>query len=82
MTGEPGSSTKIRIVFPFATVEDDICDLDQARYRLDWKNETYIIAVDGQVINSFDELARLAASDKYRDREFLEVRLLPYVEGG
>ena len=41
-----------------------------------------IVVVEGQVINSYDELAQLAAQERYRDRELLEVLTVVAVGGG
>ncbi|HSW56845.1 MAG TPA: hypothetical protein VLH15_00420 [Dehalococcoidales bacterium] len=52
----------------------------QARSLLNF--ELRIILVDGQRVHSYDELVRLATSDKYRNREIIEVIILPAVAGG
>mgnify|MGYP001046545130 CR=1 FL=1 len=78
MSGLP----KLKIKLPFAREEAAVCDLEQAEHYLNWGNETYLIAIDGQVINSYEELIQLATRDCYKDREFLEVWLLPLIEGG
>ena len=41
-----------------------------------------IVVVEGQVIHSYEELAQLAAQERYRDREFLEVLTVAAVGGG
>ncbi len=61
--------------------EADICDIEQAKNRFDYGSDT-IIVVEGQVVNSYDELVRLASNDKYKDQEFLEVVLMPFIAGG
>ncbi len=40
------------------------------------------MAVEGQRIPTYDEFIRLISQDKYKDREYLEVVLVPAVEGG
>jgi len=41
-----------------------------------------LVVVEGQVISSYEELAQLASRDDYKDREFLEVVLLPAISSG
>ena len=61
--------------------EADICDLEQAKNRFDYGSEA-IVLVEGQVVNSHEELVKLASQEKYKDKEFLEVVLLPFIVGG
>jgi hypothetical protein len=82
MGNETGHIPKLRITFPFTKVENDVCDLEQAEHKLDWGNDMYIITVDGQVIGSYEELVQLANLGQFQNVEFLEVRLIPYIEGG
>ena len=56
-------------------------DLEQARDKLDYEAEN-IILLEGQLVNSHEELVRLASQDEYKDKELLEVTLLPYIVGG
>lgn len=73
---------KLKIQSPFgAENEGDICDLEQAKHRLDYGPETVVLA-DGQIVNSYEELVQLAAQERYKDKEFLEVVLLPLIAGG
>lgn len=44
--------------------------------------ERGMILVDGQRVKSYDELAALAAQDKYRNREFIEVDAILFISGG
>ena len=78
MSGLP----KLKIKLPFAHVDDEICDLEQAKNRFKWGNETFLITIDGQVINTYEELIQLAGRDVYKDTEFLEVNLFLLVGGG
>ncbi len=41
-----------------------------------------LIAVEGQVINSYEELEKLAEQEPYKYKEFLEVIFLPIIVGG
>jgi hypothetical protein len=68
------------IIKTFGSAGEDVCELEQARYLLDFDGR--IVQVDGQAVHSYDELVQLAAQDKYKDKEFIEVVLLPTVVGG
>ena len=62
--------------------EIDICDLEQAKDRFAQWPASIIVVVEGQVINSHEELVQLATHDQYQDREFLNAMVLPVIEGG
>jgi hypothetical protein len=44
--------------------------------------ERGIFLVDGQRVNSFDELVRLASQDKYKNDEFIELVAIFLIAGG
>jgi hypothetical protein len=71
---------RLKIKFPAGFPSEDVCELEQARYRLNFDDG--IIMVEGQTVHSYDELAGLAARDNYKDKEFIEVVLLQVIEGG
>lgn len=60
---------------------EEIRDFEQAREFLNF-DSTYLVTVEGQVLFCYDQLIRLAAQDCYKDKEFLEVVLLPLLGGG
>ena len=64
--------------FGYAT--EDICDLDQAGYLFSVAD--MMVLVDGQRISSLDDLKRLAARDRYKDKPIVNVMLLPAIAGG
>ncbi len=73
---------RLKVQSPFGSEnEGDICDLEQAKNRFDYGPET-VVLVDGQVVNSYEELVQIAAQERYKDKEFLEVVLLPLIAGG
>lgn len=73
---------KLKVQSPFGSEnEGDICDLEQAKNRFDYGSET-VVLVDGQIVNSYEELVQIAAQERYKDKEFLEVVLLPLIAGG
>jgi hypothetical protein len=59
---------------------EDIIELEQARDYL--KFESIIVLVEGQRVQSWDELVRLIDRDKYANQESIEVMLVPAVTGG
>lgn len=71
---------KIRPVFN-SDAEADVCDLEQAKNRLTYGHES-IVLVEGQAVNSHEELVRLASQNQGKDKEFLEVVILPNIVGG
>lgn len=79
---------KLKIKKHFGSpVEERICDLDQARDFLlsclpDAHRARVLIAVEGQLINSYDELVQLVNRDCYKDKEFIEIGIYPIVGGG
>ena len=77
-TGPP--RLRIKPLSPHAA--EDICDLDQAKYRFNWGREPFLIVVENQPISSFEELERLADLEQFKDREFLIVELQPLLAGG
>jgi len=73
---------KIKKHFGGSRLEEKICDFEQAQYLLlNWW-DSVIVAVEGQVIHSYEELVQLATQDCYKDKEFLEVGLYPQAGGG
>jgi len=73
---------KLRIRFPSANTAPEICNLEEAQYRFNWGIEPFLIAVEGQFINSFEDLIELTKQDLFKSREFLEVELFPWLDGG
>lgn len=61
-------------------VSEEIRDFEQAKYLPFGHN--LIIVVEGQVIESYEDLVQLAAQDRYKNKEFLEVMFLPIIVGG
>jgi len=64
----------------FGDPGEDMCELEEAKYLIDFSSQ--IIVIDGQQIRSYDELARIACQEKYRNQEFIEVVQVPAVTGG
>ena len=55
---------------------------EQARYRFIYGGDVMVM-VEGSLVRSYEELVQIASQEDYRDREFLNVELLPmFVLGG
>jgi hypothetical protein len=71
---------KLKIKLPFGDQSEDVCELEQAKYCLNFDEGVFL--VEGQTVHSYDELVQLATQDNYKNKEFLEVELLQVIEGG
>ena len=60
---------------------EEIRDFEQGKY-LPFNTEHMWIIVENQVITSYEDLVRLAADSRYKDKEFLEVRYVDIIIGG
>lgn len=60
---------------------EEIRDFEQAKDFLNF-DAAYVVRVEGQIVSCYDQLVRLAAQDWYKDKEFLEVTILPLIGGG
>lgn len=59
---------------------EDVYELEEAKYILNFAERT--IVVDGQEAHSYDELVRMVSQEKYKNKEFIEVVLIPPIAGG
>jgi hypothetical protein len=73
---------KLRIRLPSDHEAQDVCSVEEARYRFNWGRDPFLVVVEGQYIRSFAELFDLASQDRFKDREFLEVEIQPLLAGG
>ena len=73
---------KLKLKKPYGYPFEEIRDCKQAQYFLFNYGTDAIVMVEGQVITSYEELLQLATRDCYKDRDSLEVVLLPAVIGG
>lgn len=71
---------KLKIKLPLGTSSEDVCELEQAKYRFNFDDG--VLLVEGQTVHSYDELVQLATQDNYKNKEFLEVVLLQVIDGG
>ena len=58
----------------------EILDFEQAPYFL--FHYDMIVAVEGEVIHSYEDLLELASQDRHRDKDFLLVELETVIGGG
>ena len=73
---------RLKLKKPNSHPFEEIRDFEQSKYFLFGYGDSAIVQVEGQVINSYEELVHLAAQEDNRDKDFLEVLLLPAVLGG
>ena len=73
---------KLKVKRPVGHPSEEIREFEQGRYFLFSYGDGVFVVVEGQVINSYEELIQLAAQDCYKDKEFLEVIIVPEISGG
>ena len=62
--------------------EETTCDFEQAK-DIVFGNRMWTLALaEGEMISSYEELVKLAAQDKHKDKEVINVTLLVPVIGG
>jgi hypothetical protein len=59
---------------------EEMIDFEQAPQML--FNYDVIVAVEGEVIRTYEELVQMASQDRFKDREFLEVQMETVIAGG
>ena len=80
MSGLPGLRVKW---WSLGCAEEEItCDFEQARDIVFGDSPAALIFAEGEMINSYEELTRLAAQDQHKDKEILNVTLLMKEIGG
>lgn len=75
------SFPKLKVMKPFGYPYEEVRNFEESRYFL-FSYGAAAVVVEGQVINSYEELVRLASQDRYKDRELLEVLIVPPLTGG
>ena len=74
------SRLKVRMPYEAPYPRQEIYDIEQAR-DLIFGRGPGIVVVEGEIVNSFDELKKIAL-EKYRNKELIDVQLIPIFEGG
>ncbi|MFC1951797.1 hypothetical protein ACFLYI_01990 [Chloroflexota bacterium] len=69
---------KVRLIF--SDTSEDLYDLEQARNCFSYQEG--LVVVEGQVVNSYEELVKLVSDERCKDKEFLEVWLIQALLGG
>jgi hypothetical protein len=64
----------------FGNPAEELVDLAEAQRLLDFEGR--VILVEGMRVQSYAELANLSARAENKDKEYLEVVVLPTVMGG
>ena len=59
---------------------EEMIDFEQAPHFL--FNYDVIVAVEGEVIRTYEELVQLATRDRFKGRDFLEVQMETVIAGG
>ena len=59
---------------------EEIFDFEQAPQFL--FNYDVIVAVEGEVVRTYEELVQLATRGNFKDRDFLEVQMETVIAGG
>ena len=57
--------------------EETNCDFEQAKDTIFSHGLEVLIFVEHRMITSYEELVQLASEEQYKDKEFLEVVLVP-----
>jgi len=71
---------KLKVKLLIGRMSEDVRDFEQAKY-LPFCQHVQIF-VEGQLINSYEELVQLAAQDSYKAKESLEVVVTSAIGGG
>jgi hypothetical protein len=70
----------VKILLPPGYPEEEAFDLEDAPRYLNF--ERNIIAVDGRLVKSYDDLLKLASQPAYREREYIEIVVALIAAGG
>ena len=60
---------KLRVTLPFAHIDEEVYDLEQFKHHFNQGNEAYLITVEDQLVNSYEELVLIATRNCYKDKE-------------
>ena len=75
---------KLKVKMPNGN--EEIHEFEEAKSSFpNWAIQGILVLIDGQerqVVKSYEELVNMVAQNQYKDREFLEMVLLPFIDGG
>lgn len=57
-------------------------DLNQAEPLIPFGHKALAVIIEGQYINSYEELVKIATSEEHKDKEFLDVAIIMPIIGG
>ena len=80
MVSKMAKSPKLKIKNTLHNVSEGVHELEKGR-DLPFC-EHILIVVEDYVINTYEELLDLAAQDNYKDKEFLDVKILDVLSDG
>ena len=72
---------KLKIIGLGWDTSGEFRDFDQAKY-LPFGRDDLVIVVEEQVVRSLEDLLQLVSIEKYKDKEYLEIKFLSVVVGG
>jgi hypothetical protein len=79
--GKISKLPKIRVESPIAGRPKKLYNLEDAKEHLRFRPGS-LISVDDHIINSYEALVQLAGLEEFKDREFLDVKILVRAGGG
>jgi hypothetical protein len=80
-TGEMSEYPKLKVTHLIdGQRSEEMIHFEQAPYFL--FNYDVIVAVEGEVIRSYEELVQLASRECFRGKDFLEVQMETIIAGG
>lgn len=62
-------------------VSEEIRDFEQAKL-FPFSHHDLVVVVEGEVVNSYEDIVQIVAQERYKDKEYLEVAFVPMIEGG
>ncbi len=73
---------KLKILFPHNDNAQEICTVEEARYRFNWGHEPFLIIAEGKAVSSFEELIELTKDDRLKGKDFITIEIQPLLAGG
>ncbi len=75
--------SKLKVKWLLESSREETIDLEQAKYHLPFGPPySLLVILDGQRINSYEELIQSVSQDCYKGKEFIEVVVLRPSGGG
>lgn len=74
------SLPKLKIIKPTFALEEEVIEFDMAKDII-YNGEYYVFA-EGELVRSFEDLQRIVAEDRNKDKKIITIRYLEVVGGG